>query len=807
MEDAETISAKGLEAPGDPDRAQAAALTRSRAVALGLLDPVSGADALDAWRQEASASSFVTWLVARGLLDPDGASRLAAEDAPAGPAPEARPGDLLSGCALEKKIGQGGMGIVWLARRPDGATVVVKLLAPQHSRNPLWRARFAREGLVASQIVHPNVVRVYALEVEGPRPHLVMELVPGEDLADRLAREGRVAPLEAVRLALDVARGLAAAHALGIVHRDVKPGNIRVTPAGEVKLLDFGLARGIDVEEGVSLAGQVLGTPHYMAPEQWGDHRVDARADVYSLGATLYHLVTGALPFPGERAMNVCRKVIEGDFPLPRALVPDLPVDLELVILRMMARDRRCRYATVKEAAEDLEAVLADEPVHVPALLERPGDRRHPLLPGTRFVIGTDPACEVRLRDPSVAPRHARVELTRTGYHLTDLGGGCTVDGLPMPAAHLKPGDTLGLGQVTLTLRDAGVTQAIAGAPAVEPAPLRVRSIPHPFVDALARERDRRVVVALLERLPAAAVERQVESTRSFLREVLGGGAAVEDVGSRLHALLRARRGAAIESLFGITHENLGEDEEEWLRWWEEVRAGHPPQVVPFAPAPRLRLRIQGAGERAVPLDDRPLIRLGRGTDCDVRLDQTSVSRHHAALLRLGRRLVLRDEGSRFGTHVGGQPVRCAFFLPGDVAALGTTTVTLEGDDPDATPARTADGAYLVDPALFDALAERGHPAASLGLARLLGAVERLRWVEEVARDLHAAPARSQLLAATVTRALTDRAAVAARLLPGLVPDLDPAMGPRALAAEVERRQARLGPQVLPYGWLPETIG
>ena len=143
MEDAETISAKGLEAPGDPDRAQAAALTRSRAVALGLFDPVSGADALDAWRQEASASSFVTWLVARGLLDPDGASRLAAEDAPAGPALAARPGDLLSGCALEKKIGQGGMGIVWLARRPDGATVVVKLLAPQHSRNPLWRARFA----------------------------------------------------------------------------------------------------------------------------------------------------------------------------------------------------------------------------------------------------------------------------------------------------------------------------------------------------------------------------------------------------------------------------------------------------------------------------------------------------------------------------------------------------------------------------------------------------------------------------------------------------------------------------------------
>jgi hypothetical protein len=768
----------------DPERAADEA--RARAVAAGLLDPTTAAEALAGWRREGHESGFLTWLVMRGLLHADEAARLVSDATPAGPAAQVAAGDRLSGCTLERKLGQGGMGIVWSARRDDGAPVVVKLLLPEHARNPVWRARFAREGLMASRVVHENVVRVYAVEVDGPLPHLVMELVEGKDLADRLDEEGPLPPLEAARRARAVARGLAAAHALGVIHRDVKPGNVRVTPAGAVKLLDFGLARGVEVEDGLSVAGQVLGTPHYMPPEQWGDHRVDARGDVYSLGATLYHLVTGAPPFPGDRPLSVCRRVLEGAFPPPRALAPDVPPDLELVILRMMSRDRRCRYATAAEAADDLDAVLAGRPVRVPALVERPGGRRHPLLPGTSFTIGSDPACEVHVEGPSIAPRHARVELTRTGFRLVDLAGATRVSGLPATRVQLKPHDVIGVGEVELELDDAGVTSAVAGVRPIHT--LKVRGLPPAVIDGLTEQRDRRVVVAHLERLPLAPIDAQVAASRAFLRATFGDGRLAETAGARLAAHLRAGRARAIEALFRITHENLGDDEAEWLSWWEEASATYPPQVAPLGPRPRLRVLVEGDGPpRTVELPERPVLRLGRSADCDVHLDQPSVSRHHASFVRLHRRLFVRDEGSRYGTLLRGEPTRAAFVLPGAQVTLGRVTLVLDADDHDAAPPRGPDGSLIVDPALFQALVEERHPSVRHALERFGGAVEHLRWAEALVHELHPEPARADALLAMIRAAYAERAALAAAALPALLPGAPP--------------------QVVPAGWLPEAVG
>ena len=781
---------------GVEDAAQA---TCARAVALGLLEQPAALAALEAWRREGAGQSFASHLVEHGLVGTEDAARLV----DAAPAAAIAPGERASGCVLEKKLGQGGMGTVWLAHREStGERVVVKFLNPGHAGDPAWRARFAREGLVARQIVHENVVRVYAVEVAGARPHIVMELVEGQDLADRLEAEGRVPALEAVRLARDVALGLAAAHALGVVHRDVKPGNVRVTADGRVKLLDFGLARGVLLEDGVSIAGQVLGTPHYMPPEQWGDHRVDARGDVYALGATLYHLVTGQVPFPGERPMEVCRRVLEGEFARPRELVPELPEALELVILRMMSRDRRCRYADGAAAARALQSVLDGGPVDVPALVERGDGRSHPLLPGTSFVLGSDPACEVRLDHPSVAARHARVDLGRAGFRLTDLSGsgGTLVDGVRVASAMLKPGDVLRLGEVELALHDAGVAGTAVG-PLAAPGRLRVRGIPWPLFEALVQAGDRRVVLALMERLPLAPLEDDVRAGAALVRQVLGSGELAEEVRRRLDLALRARRARAPEVLFRITHENLGHDEEAWLTWWEEAWSAFPPQVAPAGRAPRWAVRVEGEGPlREVSLGERLVILVGRGLDSDLQLLGTSVSRHHATLLRLDRRLVIRDEGSRFGTQVRGAAVRLAFLGQGERVRLGNTTLVVEAE-PEPVPA--AGAVWEVDPDLFQVLVELHHPAVAVGLVRLAQAVEHLAWIEPLAAELHPAPARARALARAGQEGWSRRAAAALDELAALFPQGPGARaGVRAWRDHVARALPELGPQLVPAGWL-----
>ncbi|QRO02891.1 protein kinase [Archangium violaceum] len=259
-------------------------------------------------------------------------------------------------------LGQGGMGRVFLAHdsqlRRDVALKFVRDDDPEHMR------RFLSEARAQARVHHERVCQVYEVgEVQG-RAYIAMQYIDGQTLN----KIGPRLPLEQKVLVMrEVAEGVHAAHRAGLVHRDIKPSNIMVVRTGDGVLMpyvmDFGLAR--DCKEGVTATGSVLGTPHYMAPEQARGEvgRLDRRADVYSLGATFYHLLTGVLPIPGSNSLEVLSNIAAQEPRPPRSLNPDLPADLEAIILKCMEKDRSARYDSARALAEDLDRFLNGEPV------------------------------------------------------------------------------------------------------------------------------------------------------------------------------------------------------------------------------------------------------------------------------------------------------------------------------------------------------------------------------------------------------------------------------------------------------------
>ena len=296
-------------------------------------------------------------------------------------------------------LGKGGFGIVF--RAFDGVlqrVVAVKVLAPALAATSPARKRFLREARSSAAVRHENVVQVYAVE-EQPLPYLVMEFIPGETLQERLKRTGPIEVPEVVRFGRQVAEGLAAAHERGLIHRDVKPGNVLIEAGspGRAKLTDFGLARAAD-DASISQSGIVAGTPMYMSPEQARGAPLDHRSDLFGLGSVLYVMCSGRPPFRAENTLAVLKRVVE-DAPRPiREIIPETPEWLCRIIERLHAKDPADRFQTAREVADllaECEGRLranGDLAALVPAPARRSGPR-----PGRKWAAAAAAGVAVAL--------------------------------------------------------------------------------------------------------------------------------------------------------------------------------------------------------------------------------------------------------------------------------------------------------------------------------------------------------------------------------------------------------------------------
>ncbi len=268
----------------------------------------------------------------------------------------------IAGYRVEGKLGAGGMGVVYKARQIAlDRTVALKFLKADTDASPDFIERFKREAQAAARLNHTNVIQVYDAGHEGDTLFFSMEFVEGETLSAALERQDRISPAKALRIIREVAKALAYAHGHGVIHRDIKPDNILVTRDGSVKLADLGLAKVKDTQEAhksLTISGEVMGTPYYMSPEQTRDTRsVDARSDIYSLGATFYRMVTGEPPFQGNSPFEVMANIQKGPVPNPADRFPDIPWVYAQLVMKMMATDPAARFQSAAEFLKDSEAV------------------------------------------------------------------------------------------------------------------------------------------------------------------------------------------------------------------------------------------------------------------------------------------------------------------------------------------------------------------------------------------------------------------------------------------------------------------
>jgi serine/threonine-protein kinase len=270
---------------------------------------------------------------------------------------------------VEARIGSGGMAEVYRGFDPVlNRTVAIKVLHSQFARDTSFVQRFRREAQAAARLNQPNIVGVYDTGADDGTQYIVMEFIEGRTLAEFMQTGRRPTPVQAAEIAQKIAAAIAAAHAQGVIHRDIKPGNVMVTRDGTVKVMDFGIARVLGPETAPQTSA-VLGTASYLSPEQAQGGPVDARTDIYSLGAVLYELLTGQPPFTGDTPVAVAYKQVNETPAVPSSINPDVPARLDAVVMKALSKNPSNRYQTAQEFSADLGRVIAGQEVEATPLM------------------------------------------------------------------------------------------------------------------------------------------------------------------------------------------------------------------------------------------------------------------------------------------------------------------------------------------------------------------------------------------------------------------------------------------------------
>jgi serine/threonine protein kinase len=728
---------------------------------LGLLDEAGAMVLLDTWLAEHPSSDPAAFLrhletdgaisarQARALqrlvpVDPHGCDTVTTE---ADPVLGQRFGDYVA----RAKLGEGGMGVVYKATRAGDATpYVVKLFYV--SDDPEAAGRIAREGEIMASLQHPNILRLYETGTARGRPYLILEYVEGQTLQELIEQRQRLKWTTATRATEQIAQALQLAHESGIVHRDVKPHNVLIDPGGTYKLCDFGLAKAVEGDSMRSRAGQILGSPAYIAPEQWGDHEVDERADLFALGVIYYQLLTGVTPFRGRTAPEYAIQIRLGDYDAIERLAPDVPPGVRALVAQLLERDRRYRTPSATSLLAELQRVLRGQLPDVPRLThELTGGEATPLLGKPTFAVGSAHDVALRLTHPSVLPQHALLRRTPAGLLLSRASPQASVrvnDQLAGADVVLKDGDVIVFGEAparryqegNLAARASWDSTGSGAYPVMLPEedtaalqPLLVEPVAVPGVLAAALEDcgDPLALLLCIEGLDGAGNARQLARSRERLRA--GGLDEVTCDAAHSHArqLLAQRAAWLADQLFYVTHENLGDDVEAWVGWWLEARLRYDQQVRP--PLPR------AGGALIVSAPDQPAaIRhalngaedwtIGRSLQADVSVSHPSLSRKHARIHRLISRLAFRDQGSRLGIRQAGVRREVGLLDPTRPLDLGSVRIVWdEAPEPPAAEGQT----IPVDRATFSALVELRSPSTTRCLINLLDA----RRLERISAD------------------------------------------------------------------------